>query len=126
MVAPQRDLMQTAHDLLETARACRPDLVQPVEKLIEAVRTLRVEKVLAPIIKPLEARMTKIFRKQGSLFLPEFAKLRSAFIEALDEAPGKICAVFCKLKGKHDKNSLVVLRLADFLELAETGPAVAP
>jgi hypothetical protein len=30
---------------------------------------------------------------------------------------GKVCAVFCKAKGKQDKNSLVILRLSDFMEL---------
>lgn len=30
---------------------------------------------------------------------------------------GKVCAVFCKAKGKHDTNSLVIIRLSDFLEL---------
>jgi hypothetical protein len=30
---------------------------------------------------------------------------------------GKICVVFCKQKGKHDKNSLVIVRLSDFMEM---------
>lgn len=32
---------------------------------------------------------------------------------------GKICAVFCKQKGKADTNTLVVIRLADFLEMVQ-------
>jgi hypothetical protein len=32
---------------------------------------------------------------------------------------GKVCAVFCKAKGKHDTNSLVIIRLSDFMEMID-------
>jgi hypothetical protein len=61
-------------------------LSEAIDNLLEAARIVSREKALAPIMKTLEPQVAKIFRKQGKLFLPQFAKLKSQFTEALDEA----------------------------------------
>lgn len=57
-----------------------------VSNLLEAVRVLNREKVLAKIEKKLEKQMQVLFRKQGRLFRERLKKYQGQFTESLADA----------------------------------------
>lgn len=59
-------------------------LIKPLNKLMEAMKKLKKDKLIYPIRFKLEVSMQKAFREQGTNFIKKFAIFQRRFVESLD------------------------------------------